>query len=105
MASHVTCLRRGSHGLGYARAQIGDFVEARAALDESLALGREQAQSYEIGLTLVALSRLDACTGAATRPEVDDEASAILAQLGVEAVPEVVFVPASHSGGRRTANA
>ena len=59
--------------LGYARAQIGDLVEARAALDESLALGREQAQSYEVGLTLVALSRLggderDTAAAGSTKP-------------------------------------
>ena len=91
--------------LGYARAQIGEFVLARAALDESLALGREQAQSYEVGLTLVALSRLDACTGAETPREIDDEAVAILAGLGVDVVPEISFIPTSHSGGRRTASA
>jgi class 3 adenylate cyclase/tetratricopeptide (TPR) repeat protein len=91
--------------LGYARAQIGDFAEARAALDESLALGREQAQSYEVGLTLVALGRLDACTGAGTPREVNDEAVAILARLGVDVVPEISFVPTSHAGGRRTASA
>jgi hypothetical protein len=91
--------------LGYARAQVGDFTEARAALDESLALGREQAQSYEVGLTLVALSRRDACTGAETPREIDDEATAILAGLGVDVVPEISLVPTSHSGGRRTASA
>ena len=56
-------------------------------------------------LTLVALGRLDACTGAGTPREVDDEAVAILARLGVDVVPEISFVPTSHAGGRRTASA
>jgi tetratricopeptide (TPR) repeat protein len=77
--------------LGYALAQIGDLVGARAALDESLVLGRDQAQSYEIALTLVALTRLDAYDGGDPRP--DEEAVAILADLGVDAVPDVVSVP------------
>ena len=78
--------------LGYARAQIGELAAARVALDESLALGRAQAQSYEIALTLVALSRLDALTGLDAQPDGNDEAVAILARLGVDAVPEVLFV-------------
>ena len=91
--------------LGYARAQIGDFVEA-PALDESLALGREQAQSYEIGLTLVALSRLDACTGAETpRPRSTTRRSRSSPDSGSTSCRRSAFVPASHSGGRRTASA
>jgi class 3 adenylate cyclase/tetratricopeptide (TPR) repeat protein len=77
---------------GYARAQIGELVDARVALHESLTLGREQAQSYEIALTLVALSRLDAFAGSDPQPDVNDEAAAILARLGVDAVPDVSFV-------------
>jgi class 3 adenylate cyclase/tetratricopeptide (TPR) repeat protein len=77
--------------LGYARAQTGDYDGARTALDESLALAREQAQNYEVGLTLVALSRLGGDESECAR--LGAEATAILAGLGVEAVPEVTLSP------------
>ncbi len=77
--------------LGYARAQTGDHAGARAALDESLTLGREQAQSYEVGLTLLALSRLGGDDRDTAR--LGAEAAEILAGLGVDAVPEVALSP------------
>lgn len=61
---------------------------ARTALDESLTLGREQAQSYEVSLTLVALSRLQGWVGGGVH--ADAEAVVILDGLG-DVVPEVVL--------------
>jgi hypothetical protein len=77
--------------LGCARAQMGDLAGARVALDESLTLAREQAQSYEVGLTLGALSRLGG-DESETGP-LGAEATEILAGLGVEVVPEVALSP------------
>ncbi len=73
--------------LGYARAQLGDHVAARAAFEESLSLGRDQAQSYEVGLTLLALSRI--ADGDSDTATLGAEASEILEGLGVVEVPAV----------------
>jgi class 3 adenylate cyclase/predicted ATPase len=80
--------------LAYAHAQLDEFEAARAALEESLAYGRGQNQSYEVALTLVARQRVEEwASTSGDDAAADREAAAILADLGVESVPDVPRYP------------
>ena len=82
---------------GQAWMQQGAFVEARAALEKSLEIGREASADYEVGQTLEAIARLELVAGdreaAAARVA---EARALLEPLGVTRTP---VVPLGTTGG------
>ncbi len=74
---------------GYALVQTEDPLEARAALERSLAAARDRDDLLQAALTLTALSRLDGREGRSPSPTANAEAVATLAKLGVRVVPEV----------------
>jgi len=73
---------------GYALAQLGDVTGAWAALDESLAAGRDRGAAFEIALSLEALSVIASLSG---RPYVpsEEEHRLVLQRLGVTQMPTV----------------
>jgi class 3 adenylate cyclase/tetratricopeptide (TPR) repeat protein len=74
---------------GYAFMQAGRLEDARAALEESLRLGRLARANHETGWTLEALARLDRLEGRRPAEAIRDETRAIFAGLGVIATPVV----------------
>lgn len=74
---------------GYAGIQAGSAALAEAWLRESLDLGRSLKASYEVGLTLEALSRLGHLAGMAETAPWEEEAREILERLGVVRTPHV----------------
>ena len=71
---------------GEALARTGDRDGGRAALEESLRLGRSRKAEYEVALTLRALSLWSRDLGRVSE-EMENEAAAIMAGLGVVGVP------------------
>jgi tetratricopeptide (TPR) repeat protein len=81
---------------GWALLQLGRFAEARAELDESLAVGRQadpdfglKSADYEVALTLDALVRLGTVTDDPVLVEFARERDAIAERLGIVALPAV----------------
>jgi tetratricopeptide (TPR) repeat protein len=79
---------------GYASMQLGELEAAREALEASLVAARQEGENfgtksveYEVALTLGALVRLGAMTGAPS-PDLAAERDAIFARLGVVEVKE-----------------
>ena len=73
---------------GYALAQMDDVTGAWAALDESLAAGRERGAAYEIALTLEALAVVALLAGRRYEPS-EEEHRLVLRRLGVTRMPTV----------------
>jgi hypothetical protein len=81
---------------GWALLQLGRFAEARAELDESLAVGRQadpdfglKSADYEVALTLDALVHLGTLTDDPALVEYARERDAIAERLGIVALPAV----------------
>ncbi|MBA3653274.1 MAG: AAA family ATPase [Actinobacteria bacterium] len=72
---------------GYALVALGKVAESWAEFDKSLTVGRARGASYEVALTLEAISAVAARMGMPTDPTADEERTALLAQLGVRATP------------------
>jgi class 3 adenylate cyclase/tetratricopeptide (TPR) repeat protein len=77
---------------GYALLQKDDLDEGEAAIRESLEVARAAEETYELALTLDALSRLKERRGEDGSPEAK-EAKAVLARLGVVSTPKVPLWP------------
>jgi class 3 adenylate cyclase/tetratricopeptide (TPR) repeat protein len=77
---------------GFAYVQAGELDAARQAFEESLAAARAQRAEYEEAMTLDALARLVALTGADVTPFAAPR-DAAFARLGVVSVPEVPIGP------------
>jgi len=73
---------------GYALEQLDRPEEALAAFEQSLELARAADETYELALTLDAIGRLKARTGADGSAEAA-EARGLLARLGVVSTPKV----------------
>ncbi len=80
---------------GYALAQTGDPVGARAALERSLAAARERDDLLQRALTMTAIARLDRSEGRTPSPKDEAAAAAALAGLGVRQVAEVPLAPSA----------
>jgi class 3 adenylate cyclase/tetratricopeptide (TPR) repeat protein len=78
---------------GYALVQARRLGDARAALEESLRLGRLARADHEVGWTLEAMARLDLLEGAPPPEAIKVETRAIFERLGVIATPVVPLVP------------
>jgi hypothetical protein len=72
---------------GYALAQRGDLMGARAAFEESLRLARERDASYEEALAMQGLARLDRAEGRPPGSALDGGSGEIFDRLGVIATP------------------
>jgi tetratricopeptide (TPR) repeat protein len=82
-------IRAALHRLrGYAFAQLGQTVDAWAELDESLAAARARGASYELALTLEAVSVIAPLAGRPYRPS-EEEHRLVLDRLGVKSLPVV----------------
>jgi class 3 adenylate cyclase/tetratricopeptide (TPR) repeat protein len=77
---------------GYALAQTGDAVGARAALEQSLVAARERNDLLQRALSLTAIARLDRHEGRSPSADGEADAAAALAKLGVRHVAEVPLV-------------
>jgi class 3 adenylate cyclase/tetratricopeptide (TPR) repeat protein len=72
---------------GYALVALGKVKEAWPEFDKSLIIGRSRGATYEVALTLEAISVVASRTGMPADPTADDERQALLNQLGVRATP------------------
>ena len=71
---------------GSALLQLGELVKAEEALNEGLAVARVRHSSYEVALTLRAISRLAQANGIAASSDLENESRTILQGLGVAPV-------------------
>jgi class 3 adenylate cyclase/tetratricopeptide (TPR) repeat protein len=87
---------------GFALAAIGDLGPAADAFAVSASVARGEGNVYELAVTLDAARMLRARTGAPPVPADDAECDAILARLGVAALPAAPIAPAAASAAQRS---
>jgi class 3 adenylate cyclase/tetratricopeptide (TPR) repeat protein len=83
---------------GYALAQKGEPVAARAEFEQSLALARARGAPFEIAEAIIPLVRMGVAPDGVRHADLAEEANAILQRLGVAALTSVPLVAASNGG-------